>query len=156
MSSSSAIQLKYFVIVGLAVSGAASFVNTYNSLSGINSIDNCTQTAQYKNALQTKFLVTLILSILAIVIGIILMFIFKRTGNPHNIITMGIILAGVIGFIYSFFVKYKNFGNGTLTVISWGTFIAFIILGILSDQLNISSVLIGPFSKSTQLQNINK
>lgn len=146
---SQGVQLKYFIVVGLALSGVASFVTTYNSISGINNLDNCAQSEAYKNALQTKFLVTLILSILAIVIGIILMFIFRANadGNRHSVITMGIILVGIVGIIYSLTLKFKNFGNGTLSVISWGTFVAFIILGILVEQTNTSTVLIGPVAK---------
>lgn len=140
---------KYFVVVGLALSGVASFATTYNSISGINNLDNCAQTEAYKNALQTKFLVTLILSILAIVIGIILMFLFRANaaGNRHSVITMGIILVGIVGIIYSLTLKFKNFGNSTLAVISWGTFIAFIILGILIEQSNQTAIILtGPVS----------
>lgn len=118
------------VIIGIAISGIASFVNTYNAWSGINiELEKCSQTSELKKKLYIQFIVIMVLSSLAIVLGIVLAWLFRTSENPRKILTFGIITLGILGIVYALATKFQNTSNSIKLTISWASFIGFIILG---------------------------
>ena len=121
---------QYVVILGIAISGLAAFVNTYDAWSGINAkLAACTQDPVLKKELNTQFIVILVLSCLAVLLGIILAWIFRSKLNQRKIITLGITTAGVLGILYALSIKFQNTTNAAKLGVSWVSFLAFLILG---------------------------
>lgn len=124
------------VIIGIAISGLASFVNTYDAWSKINTqIQAALQTGTIQKELNTQFIVILVLSCLAIALGIVLAWLFRHATNPRRIVTLGIITAGIFGILYAVSMKFQTASTIYKLGASWGAFLAFIILGfVLSSR----------------------
>lgn len=121
---------QYIVILGIAVSGLAAFINTYEAIAGTNdTLKACTESETYKKQINTEFIVLLILSILAILIGAVLAWALRNQGNQRNLITLGIMTVGFFGIIYAISLKFQNVTSKIKLGISWISFLAFIILG---------------------------
>jgi len=122
------------IILGVAVSGLASYVTTYNALSKINTLSACTESAQLQHELQVKFIVTIVLACIAVVIGIVLSWIFGRNQTPHRLVTFGLTAAGLLGILYALSLRFRKLTDNVQLFISWGSFVAFIILGFLLEK----------------------
>jgi hypothetical protein len=127
---------QYVVILGIAISGLATFINTYNAFSRINEnlegcIHACPQSLEIYQSLQTQFIIILILSIVAILFGILLFWLLRKAENQRRIITLGIITAGIFGIFYAISIRFNSLATGFKVAISWAAFIAFLILGFL-------------------------
>ena len=122
---------QFLVIIGIAVSGIAAFINTYNMWTNINANWNaCANSGALKKELQIQFIVLLVVSIVAILIGILLAALFRHSKNPRRLVTLGIVTAGILGTVYAISMKFQNSSNAVKLGISWFAFLAFIILGI--------------------------
>jgi hypothetical protein len=129
------------IIFGTALSGMASLVNTYDYVSGINNkVQQCNQSADVEALLKTRFIVLLVLSSLAIVLGILFGFIFRN--NPKRLVTFGLGAAGVFGILYAIYswYQYTPIGNATKLGVSWGAFVLFLLLGFLYSQQKITGI----------------
>ena len=124
-------KFQFVVLLGIALSGLASFVNTYDAISKINVIDKLQKTDLLKKQLRTKFIVMIVISCLAIVLGIALGDLKKY---PTRLFMLGLSLAGVFGILYAVITKYNKVSMGTKLGISWLLFLVFIALGFILDS----------------------
>lgn len=121
---------QYLVILGIAISGLAAFINTYDAISGINKKTQiCAQSSLLQKELNTQFIVLIVLSCFAIVLGIILAWIFRSGTNQRKIVTLGIMTVGIFGIIYALAIKFYQFSISAKLGISWVAFLGFLILG---------------------------
>lgn len=128
---------QFLVILGIGVSGLLAFVNTYNAIFGVNKdLQACKQTGDLAKKLHVEFAILIIISILAIIFGLILSWLLRNSAKSYRTITWGIIIAGVFGIIYAISIKLS--GTGLSNVIgvglSWTVFIGFLIAGYLMSQ----------------------
>ena len=124
---------QFFIILGVAVSGIAAFINTYDAIAKIDSkLANCAESAALANTLKIRFIIMLVLSCLAIIIGIVLSWVLRN--NPKLILTFGLITTGLLGIIYAVVTKYNKAEMGVKLGISWISLLAFVILGYLLDS----------------------
>jgi cytochrome bd-type quinol oxidase subunit 2 len=131
---------QYVVLLGIAVSGLASFVTTCEALNAANdSLKPCTESDAYKKSLNTEFIVLIILSILAILIGAILAWALRKSDNQRNLITLGIITSGFFGIIYAISIRFQSTANRIKIGVSWISFLAFIILGFILSTKNVKN-----------------
>lgn len=129
------------IIFGTAISGMATLVNSYDYISGINSkFKGCEQSQETNDLLKTRFIVLLVLSSIAIVLGILLGFLFRS--NPKRLLTFGLGSAGLFGIMYALYswYQYTPFGDAVKLFASAGPFVMFILLGFLYSQQKISGV----------------
>ena len=123
---------QYAVILGIAVSGIAAFVNTYDAISNINkNRQTCTQTDQLKHELNVRFVILIILSCLALLIGLLMAWSFRTSENKHQVLTLGLASGGILGILYAVSTKFQNTTNAVKLGVSWISLAAFIILGFL-------------------------
>lgn len=121
---------QYVVILGIAISGLAAFVNTYNAISNIDkNLQKCAETDALKKELKTQFIVILVLSILAVILGMLLAWFFRHSDNQRKVLTLGITTTGIFGILYAISMKLRNVTNKIKLGISWVSFVGFIILG---------------------------
>jgi len=119
------------VILGIAISGLAAFVNTYNALSGINTLTNtCYNQDVLKRKFNTQFIVTLVLGIVALVVGLLLSWLFRKSSGLR-LATLGLGIAGIFGIIYAISVKFSGANNALKLGVSWTAFVVFILFGFL-------------------------
>lgn len=125
-------KLQYFAVLGIAISGLAAFINTYNAISNINdNMMKCATTSDLGKELTTQFIIMLIISIIILIIGIIFMYVFRDSSGFMKIIALSTITLGVFGIIYSASIKLQSLTNTVKLWISWLVFIGFIIFGLL-------------------------
>lgn len=117
-----------FIVLGLAITGLAAFINTYDYF-GISKEMVANQSASLQHKLKVRFWVVISLSIIAIVLGIILGYLLRS--RKALIFPVGLLVGGIFGIIYSLFTKYSKIGTDVQLGISWTTFIGFILLGLL-------------------------
>lgn len=121
---------QYLLILAIAISGLAAFINTYDAWSNINSkLIECTESDSLRKELNTQFIIIIVLSCIAIVIGVLLAWFFRRAANQRRILTLGIITAGIFGILYALSIKFRSVTNKFKLGVSWLSFIFFIILG---------------------------
>lgn len=123
---------QYLVILAIALSGLAAFVNTYNIITGIDkNLKACATTDPLRSELRLQFIIMIILSVLAVVFGIVMAFMLRHGENQRRILTMGIIFVGIFGIIYATSIRLSssNMSNVLKVGISWTTFFAFLIIG---------------------------
>ncbi|XWV26023.1 hypothetical protein QJ857_gp1057 [Tupanvirus soda lake] len=121
---------QYLIIIGIAVSGLAAFINTYDAISGINSkLRACSQSDELEKELNTQFIILMVLSSLAIVIGSILAWLLRRNSNRRLLLTWGIITTGIFGILYGLAIRFQNVSNNIKLFASWITFLGFLVLG---------------------------
>lgn len=118
------------IILGISISGLIAVINMYDAVTGIN--DNmiaCANTDELGSQLTTQFIVVLTFSIVFILLGLILIWVFRTKPSAH-IFIFSIILVGVFGIVYSLAVQFQQFTNNAKMLVSWSVFIAFIVIGI--------------------------
>jgi len=122
---------QYGIIGGLAVSGFATLVTTYDAIANTEGWTECQPApgVDVEHKSQTRFLVILIFSILAVIAGIILKLLLD-----YQLYGYGLITAGVVGILYSMFIKIANVNIAIKTSVSWVTFLAFLGLGFFSES----------------------
>jgi magnesium-transporting ATPase (P-type) len=116
------------IILGLAISLLAAFVTTYNYAAKTDVL--CTPTEEQKKKLNTQFIVVLVMGILALVVGILLSWVFRR-GTRSRLITLGVAAAGLFAIVYSLTIKYANASRSVKVGVSWASLAVFVVLGIL-------------------------
>lgn len=123
---------QYAVILGLAVSGVSSIVSTYDYASKLDQKQKkCEESEDLKKALRTRFIVLMILSCLAVVIGVIIGIILRK--NPKKLLTFGITTSGIFGIGYALFSYFQNKTTAITMGASWSIFFIFILLGIILE-----------------------
>jgi len=117
------------VLIGIAVTGLISFASTADSASGLSTaeIENPDLQAKYNK----KFIIVIIFASLALAIGICLSAALYYYGKTQTVVSTGLILAGILAFLYSIFLKNRNVTNKVKLVLSWGSFLVFVLLGFL-------------------------
>jgi len=117
------------VLIGIAVTGLISFASTADSASGLSTaeIENPDLQAKYNK----KFIIVIIFASLALAIGICLSAALYYYGKTQTVVSTGLILAGILAFLYSIFLKNRNVTNKVKLVLSWGSFSVFVLLGFL-------------------------
>jgi heme O synthase-like polyprenyltransferase len=121
---------QYFIIIGIAISGIAAFVNTYDAWRSISKkMQECTNSNPLKKELKIQFIVMLTLSILTLLLGLILLWIFRNKENQRRLITLGTITIGILGIVYSISIKLQDVTNIVKLGVSWVSFAAFLVLG---------------------------
>lgn len=121
---------QYLIILGIAVSGLAAFVTTYDAWSNINkNYQACAQTGTLQDELKTQFIVITVLSCFAVILGLILAWFFRKNENPRQLLTLGIMTTGLFGIIYALTIKFQDVDNKINVALSWITFIGFLVLG---------------------------
>jgi F0F1-type ATP synthase membrane subunit c/vacuolar-type H+-ATPase subunit K len=69
----------YLIIIGIAASGLAAFVATYDAVSDINkNIQACINSGDLQSELNTKFIVVMALSAFSIVLGVVMAWILRN------------------------------------------------------------------------------
>lgn len=130
------------IVLGIAISGLAAFINTYNAITKINAqIQQCTDSPQLRSALNKQFIVILVLSCFAVVLGIFLAWLFRKATNQRQLLTLGIIAIGIFGILYAISIKFQYVANDLKLGLSWVSLAAFIILGFFlsSKQITIKT-----------------
>ena len=128
------------VIFGIAISGLATFVNTYDAASGINAqIQTCMQTGTLQQQLNTEFIVLIVLSCVAIVLGIILAWFMRNAVNSRRVMTLGVIIAGICGILYAISIKLSSSTMSSVLKagLSWTVFIGFLVAGYFISSKNL-------------------
>ncbi|XWV24782.1 hypothetical protein QJ856_gp1001 [Tupanvirus deep ocean] len=121
---------QYLIIIGIAVSGLAAFINTYDAITNINSnLKACSQRDELQKELNTQFIVLMVLSSFAIVFGAILAWFLRKSANRRLLLTWGIITTGIFGILYGLAVRFQNVSNNIKLFASWITFIGFLVMG---------------------------
>jgi hypothetical protein len=119
------------IILGVAFTGVAAFVNTYDAAAQLDQkYQQCEQSPELQQVLQTRFIVMMTLSCIALVVGIILGFVFRSHANQHQVITYGLALGGLFGVIYTGLSKVSNQTGNIRLAFSWVGLVIFVILGI--------------------------
>ena len=132
----------YLVIIGIAVSGLAAFVSTYDAISGINNaVKICTESNVLKKEIDIKFIVLLVLSCFAVILGLVLAWFFRGQDNQRKLLTLAIMTTGIFGILYALTIKFHNASNTFKLFASWLTFLGFLVLGwFLSTKKNVKVV----------------
>lgn len=124
-------------IMGIAISGLMTFVNTFDAITKINQkVQTCTQSADIKKAYNDQFITLIVISCLAIVVGIIVAWLLRGSVTPRKVITMGIIFSGVFGILYAVSIKLQNSTMNSVLKAggSWVIFVGFLIWGYLMGR----------------------
>lgn len=129
----------YLIIIGIAVSGLAAFINTYNAISDIDkNMKACAQTYTLQKEFNTQFIVLLVLSFFSVLLGLILTWFFRNQENQRRLITLGIMTVGIFGILYALTIKFQTASNTIKLFASWITFLGFLVLGFfLSTKSNV-------------------
>lgn len=122
--------LQLIALLGIALSGLAAFVTTYDALFKVDSLKSqCDQSGELKSALQTRFIVLLVISCLAVVLGLLIAWFVRN--SPAKIVLLGIAGAGLAGILYAVVNKYNHAQSSIKLGLSWASFVAFVILGVI-------------------------
>ena len=138
---------QYLIVLGIAISGIAAFVYTYEALTNINKdIANCMSSGDLGKKINTEFIVLLIVSILAIFMGILMAWSFRKRENQRRLLSLGIISIGIFGVVYSLSLKFQRASNTARLFTAWGLFIVFVLLGLFtSDRKTNPNIEFQPF-----------
>ena len=121
-------------VFGIALSAVAAYITTYNAISKIN-ID-IQQDPNLTQKLKVRFIITLVISCLAVVVGIFLAYWFRN--SLHKVIPilgLGLAGAGILGIIYGLVSRYQtSTGQGIKVGISWVALLIFLGLGWWSSR----------------------
>lgn len=149
MSNNYAVQLsatQFIVVIGIAVSGIAAFINTYDAIAGIRKLTpTIEETPELRKALKTRFLVFLSISAILIVIGVILAFVTHGSGRG-KVISYGLMTAGVLGFIFTLNDRFKGYSIAAKLAVSWISLIVFIALGFYLSK-GVPTISLGSFGQ---------
>ena len=119
---------QYVISIGVAVSGVTALVATYNAVSKVNTqYQSCLANGLGKT-INTKFIVVLVISIIILLLGVLLAWMFRKSDHLR-LITLGVSTAGALGIIYAILIKLNTSKHETAKVIgAWVVFIIFLIL----------------------------
>jgi hypothetical protein len=122
----------FVIVVGLVLSFLATLNYTFDAISGISAQEqSCQQSSTYANSLNAKFITVLVISCVALTVGIILGFALKNNKNPMTIIVLGLAGTGIVGILYSLALKYAtSVSIGWKLGLSWTALIIFVLAGI--------------------------
>jgi len=120
-----------FIILGIAISGIAAFINTYDALFKIDEkMAKCAESDALSHDIKIRFIVLLVVSCLAVALGIILAIVLTvLKKNPKWVLVFSLVIAGVLGVLYAVVTNYSKADTGVKLGISWASLIAFVILG---------------------------
>jgi len=128
---------QYAIVIGIALSAMFSFVQIYNSISKIGDQEQNDLREETKAALQTRFIVMLVLACVAIVGGIGLGMYFQDT-NEYQLLAFSLIIGGIVSVVYSLLDKYEYESWMTYTKLglSLTSLVGFVLLGYLYQTNN--------------------
>lgn len=129
--------LQIIVILGIALFGVATFITSYDAINGTNKrLYGYQLSSEFIKANRTKFIVILVLAIVAIVMGLFLSWLFRQKQHNHRMITFTLTLAGLIALIYAIWIRFvNNQATGiTLAVVCGTIFFAFLVLGFIANK----------------------
>jgi hypothetical protein len=128
---------QYAIILGVSLSAMMSFVQIYNSISQIGNQEQQDLSEDTKKALQTRFIVMLVLACLCIILGMGLGFYFKDK-DQYKLITFSLVVGGIITIVYALITNYERqpWMAYTKMGLSLTSLVAFIILGYLYQTEN--------------------
>jgi len=125
-----------FLALGLALSGIAAYTSTYDFISSITSeYKKCNNMSDLKDKLRNKFIITLVLCSVAVVVAIVLFVLMNSrdwTFIKSSPFVPGLLIIGLFGIVYALFEKYSTISSIINVVISWVVLIVFIMLGFRS------------------------
>jgi MFS family permease len=118
------------ILIGIAISGLATFINIYNMASKINDkVIACSQDPDLKKAFDVQFIFMIVVSCLAILLGIIIAWALRTRNNQRRLLTLGLVCFGIFGIIYALSIRYQSTTNIIKFSISGISLLAFIIMG---------------------------
>jgi len=128
---------QYAIIIGVALSSMMSFIQVYNAISKINVQEEQDLKDETKKAIQTRFIVMIVLSCLAIAVGMGMGFYFKDS-NQYQLITFSLIATGIASIIYALIDNYEKSSWMIYTKmgLSLTSLLGFVILGYLYQTEN--------------------
>lgn len=128
---------QYAIIIGIALSAMVSFVQIYNAISKINDQEKNDLREETKAALQTRFIVMIVMACLAIAAGIGLG-IYFREGNEYQMLAFSLVFGGVASGIYALVDKYdgEQWMTYTKMGLSLTSLFGFVLLGYLYQTGN--------------------
>jgi len=128
---------QYAIIIGIALSAMMSFVQIYNAISKINDQEKNDLREETKAALQTRFVVMIVMACLAIAAGIGLGIYFKE-GNEYQMLAFSLVFGGVASGIYALVDKYdgEQWMTYTKMGLSLTSLFGFVLLGYLYQTGN--------------------
>lgn len=114
-------------ILGLGISAYAAFVAIYNSASGIQNDIAAAETSNtnFARKRSTQFIVMIIISCIAIVLGLIISYVLRK--SSWIILPLALSLMGVLALVYSIGIKTSDKVQLGLSIT---LFIIFLIFGI--------------------------
>jgi NADH:ubiquinone oxidoreductase subunit 3 (subunit A) len=122
---------QYIIILGIAASGVAAFVSTYDAITDINkNMKACLNTDPLKKERNIQFAIILVVAVLAIIIGIIMSVFFRKQENQHRVLSLGVITTGILGLLYAISMQFQSASNTIKLVSSWAVFIVFIMIAL--------------------------
>ena len=129
---------KYLIILGIGITGLTTYATTYNAIAASKN-EPCPLSEELQKKYQTRFIVTIVLSIVAIILGILLAYFFRT--NSYAFLTLGLTTAGIFGLSYALISKFaQGVSLPVQTGISWGAFIIFVIAGFMIDHYEAKNV----------------
>lgn len=128
---------QYAIIIGIALSAMMSFAQIYNAISKINDQEKNDLREETKAALQTRFVVMIVMACLAIAAGIGLG-IYFREGNEYQMLAFSLVFGGVASGIYALVDKYdgEEWMTYTKMGLSLSSLFGFVLLGYLYQTGN--------------------
>lgn len=125
---------KIGVLIGAAISGLAACVNTYDVISGVNTLqEKCDESDALKKSMTVRFGIILALSSLAIIAGIVVGVITRKDIKLMPVIIL--ILAGILGIIYIVVDRYiRSSSNFVKLGLSWASLIGFVVIGYMMSK----------------------
>lgn len=122
----------YLITLGIALTGVAALVNTYDALSNVGELERqCEKTDPLKSELDTKFWITLAISVVGLLFGLVLAwFLRDKQSTGITVAVLSLILLSAFGTLYSIQMKARVLNVGPKLWISWIVFIGFVIGGI--------------------------
>lgn len=123
--------LQFFIIIAIAVSGMATFVNTYDAIAGINKMTpTIEKSPELQKAEKTRFYVFLCISLILFFIGAIMAYIMNKNQNQRKIISYGLMTAGLLGFVFTLTDRFRGYSIGAKLAVSWIALIVFIVIAL--------------------------
>jgi hypothetical protein len=115
------------IIMGLSLTGLTTFVTLYDLIDSSYSKDKTKE--QIEESRRRKEIFVLVISLVGILAGGVLYYMWKRKGTSNTIVTSSLVASGVLGLIYTANHKYSGTSSmwrfgGALTL-----FIVFIGMG---------------------------
>lgn len=115
------------IILGISISGMATVINFYDSVSGFSEKQNkCKEDDTYKKAATIRFAVILVISILILAFGIY----WLQKKNSNKVISLGILTTGLFGILFAITTRVSTIRNTVKTYGSLGVLALFLAVGV--------------------------